>query len=137
MDIVLLGLSKPRLQHLGSALRQMLASLHQPVHLHIPDDAQTFEVPPPQTRVLLCVSPLPDDNSAAWRQHLLSIGLPFQVIHSSDQDLLAPCLLALLPAETAQGLSRQPLPVRWQGVCETCSDPDCELRLFSGLLQSR
>jgi hypothetical protein len=40
-------------------------------------------------------------------------------------------------ASALQGLARQALPVRWQGVCETCSDPDCEQRLFSGLLQGR
>ena len=40
-------------------------------------------------------------------------------------------------ASTLEGLARKALPERWQGVCETCSDPDCEQRLFSGLLQGR
>ncbi len=137
MDIVLLGLSLPRLQHLASALTQALGSVDQPAQIHIPKGTQGFAVPPAHARILLCASPLPDDIHSSWRQLLMSKGLPFQVIHGSSEELLRQCLHALLPAETASGLSRQALPVRWQGVCETCSDPDCELRLFSGLLQSR
>jgi hypothetical protein len=97
---------------------------------------------------------------------LLAQGLSFQVIHGNGEALVSQCLLAILPpdgfspagfamtsemasnlpsgfvmttqaASAPQGLGRQALPVRWQGVCETCSDPDCEQRLFSGLLQGR
>jgi hypothetical protein len=32
------------------------------------------------------------------------------------------------PAQHTQG--------RWRGVCESCADPDCELRLFTGLAAS-
>lgn len=67
---------------------------------------------------------------------LLAQGLPFQVIHGIGQELVTQCLLAILPP-ALQGFARQELPVRWQGVCETCSDPDCEQRLFFGLLQGR
>ena len=83
---------------------------------------------------------------------LLAQGLPFKVIHGIGQELVTQCLLAILPpdgfspsgfamtsamASDLEGLARKAMPVRWQGVCETCSDPDCEQRLFSGLLQGR
>lgn len=104
------------------------------------------------SRILLCINP--DDAAIAqtWRAILLAQGLSFQVIHGTAEALMAQCLLAILPpdgfspsgfamttqaASALQGLARQALPVRWQGVCETCSDPDCEQRLFSGLLQGR
>jgi len=104
------------------------------------------------SRILLCVNPEDAAIAQAWRAILLAQGLPFQVIHGIAEALVAQCLLAILPpdgsspsglamttqaASALQGLARQALPVRWQGVCETCSDPDCEQRLFSGLLQGR
>jgi len=141
MDIVLLGLSPPRLQHLAAALEPSLTqfapncTLHTPAHNHLNHSAWT--PPSLSSRILLCASPEDATNAQAWRAILLAQGLPFQVIHGIGQELVKQCLLALLPPETAKGLAREALPVRWQGVCETCSDPDCELRLFSGLLQRR
>jgi hypothetical protein len=101
------------------------------------------------SRILLCISPEDAANAQAWRAILLAQGLPFQVIHGIGQELVKQCLLAILPpdgfspsgfamtTQVTSGLARQELPVRWQGMCETCSDPDCEQRLFSGLLQGR
>jgi hypothetical protein len=104
------------------------------------------------SRILLCVNPEDAAIAQAWRATLLAQGLPFQVIHGIAEALVAQCFLAILPpdgfspsgfamptqaASALQGLARQALPVRWQGICETCSDPDCEQRLFSGLLQGR
>ncbi|NBY33412.1 MAG: hypothetical protein EBQ68_05105 [Betaproteobacteria bacterium] len=104
------------------------------------------------SRILLCVNPEDTTNAQAWRAMLLAQGLSFQVIHGNGEALVSQCLLAIMPpdgsspsgfamttqaASAPQGLGRQALPVRWQGVCETCSDPDCEQRLFSGLLQGR
>ena len=156
MDIVLLGLSPHRLQQLAAALGQALTqlapswTLHTPHHSPQSDSAWT--PPSLSSRILLCVNPEDAAIAQAWRATLLAQGLPFQVIHGISEALVAQCLMAILPPEgvspsgfamttqaspALQGLARQALPVRWQGVCETCSDPDCEQRLFSGLLQGR
>ena len=156
MDIVLLGLSPPRLQHLAAAIGPALTDFAPNWTLHTPLDAplsQPAWTPPSlSSRILLCANPEDTLNAQAWRAILLAQGLPFQVIHGIGQDLVKQCLLALLPPDCfnpsgfemtsamtsdLEGLARQALPVRWQGMCETCSDPDCEQRLFSGLLQSR
>jgi hypothetical protein len=135
MDIVLLGLSQPRLQHLATALGQALKEFAPSSTLHTPQSHPTWTPPSLSSRILLCASSEDAPIAQAWRAILLGQGLSFQVVHGIGQELLKQCLLALLPPETAKGLAREGLPIRWQGVCETCSDPDCELRLFSGLLQ--
>jgi hypothetical protein len=143
MDIVLLGLSPHRLQQLAAGLGPALTqfapnwTLHTPHHSPQSDSAWT--PPSLSSRILLCVNPEDAANAQAWRAILLAQGLPFQVIHGVGEALVAQCLLAVLPPDVSStaGLARQALPVRWQGLCETCSDPDCEQRLFSGLLQGR
>jgi hypothetical protein len=143
MDIVLLGLSSNRLQHLAAALGPTLKqfepnwTLHTPHH---PPQSESAWTPPSVcSRILLCVHPEDTGNAQAWRTMLLAQGLSFQVMHGIGQALVAQCLMAILPPDgvSPSGLARHSLPVRWQGVCETCSDPDCEQRLFSGLLQGR
>jgi hypothetical protein len=152
MDIVLLGLSQPRLQHLATALEPVLKAFAPRATLHIPLNHLDWTPPSLSSRILLCVNPEDAGNAQTWRAILLAQGLPFQVIHGIGQELVTQCLLALLPPDcfnpsgfamtsamvsTLEGLARKALPVRWQGLCETCSDPDCEQRLFSGLLQGR
>ena len=152
MDIVLLGLSPPRLQHLATALEPALKAFAPRATLHIPQSQTAWTPPSLSSRILLCVNPEDAGNAQTWRAMLLAQGLPFQVIHGIGQELVTQCLLALLPpdcfnpsgfamtsamASDLEGFARQALPVRWQGVCETCGDPDCEQRLFSGLLQGR
>ena len=152
MDIVLLGLSPPRLQHLATALEPALKAFAPRATLHIPQSQTAWTPPSLSSRIFLCVNPEAAGNAQTWRAILLAQGLPFQVIHGIGQELVKQCLLAILPpdgfnpsgfamtsamASDLEGLARQALPVRWQGMCETCSDPDCEQRLFSGLLQGR
>ena len=180
MDIVLLGLSQPRLQHLATALEQALKPFAPCATLYTPQSQTAWTPPSLSSRILLCTSAEDVQIAQAWRAILLAQGLPFQVIHGIGQELVTQCLLALLPpdcftpsgfamtsamastlpsdfamtsamastlppgfamtsamASTLEGLARKALPERWQGVCETCCDPDCEQRLFSGLLQGR
>ena len=152
MDIVLLGLSPPRLQHLATALEPALKAFAPRTTLYIPQSQTAWTPPSLSSRILLCINPEDAANAQAWRAILLAQGLPFQVIHGIGQELVKQCLLAILPpdgfspsgfamtsamASDLEGLARKAMPVRWQGVCETCSDPDCEQRLFSGLLQGR
>ena len=152
MDIVLLGLTQSRLQHLATAIEPALKAFAPRTTLYIPQSQTAWTPPSLSSRILLCVNPEDAGNAQTWRAMLLAQGLPFQVIHGIGQELVTQCLLALLPpdcfnpsgfamtsamASTLEGLARKAMPVRWQGVCETCSDPDCEQRLFSGLLQGR
>ena len=166
MDIVLLGLTQSRLQHLATALEPALKAFAPRTTLYIPQSQTAWTPPSLSSRILLCVNPEDAGNAHTWRAILLAQGLPFQVIHGIGQELVTQCLLALLPpdcfnpsgfamtsamastlpsgfamtsamASDLEGLARKALPVRWQGLCETCSDPDCEQRLFSGLLQGR
>ena len=152
MDIVLLGLTQSRLQHLATALEPALKAFAPRTTLYIPQSQTAWTPPSLSSRILLCVNPEDAGNAQTWRAMLLAQGLPFQVIHGIGQELVTQCLLALLPpdcfnpsgfamtsamASTLEGLARKALPVRWQGLCESCSDPDCEKRLFSGLLQGR
>lgn len=136
MDIVLLGLTQSRLQHLATALEPALKAFAPRTTLYIPQSQTAWTPPSLSSRILLCVNPEDAGNAQTWRAMLLAQGLPFQVIHGIGQELVTQCLLAILPP-ALQGFARQELPVRWQGVCETCSDPDCEQRLFFGLLQGR
>jgi hypothetical protein len=152
MDIVLLGLTQSRLQHLATALEPALKAFAPRTTLYIPQSQTAWTPPSLSSRILLCVNPEDAGNAHTWRAILLAQGLPFQVIHGIGQELVTQCLMALLPpdcfnpsgfamtsamASDLEGLARKAMPVRWQGVCETCSDPDCEQRLFSGLLQGR
>ena len=152
MDIVLLGLTQPRLQHLATALEPALKAFAPRTTLYIPQSQTAWTPPSLSSRILLCTSAEDVQIAQAWRAILLAQGLPFQVIHGIGQELVTQCLLALLPpdcfnpsgfamtsamASDLEGLARKALPVRWQGLCETCSDPDCEQQLFSGLLQGR
>ena len=136
MDIVLLGLTQSRLQHLATALEPALKAFAPRTTLYCPKNHPAWTPPSLSSRILLCINPEDAANAQAWRAILLAQGLPFQVIHGIGQELVTQCLLAILPP-ALQGFARQELPVRWQGMCETCSDPDCEQRLFSGLLQGR
>ena len=81
-------------------------------------------------------------QDSALREQLHALGLPYRVIYGAGPNRLANALLALgLPApdagaqqarEQAQfDLNRGRTP--WS--CEKCSDPDCEHKLFTGLLR--
>ena len=74
-----------------------------------------------------------------WRPMLMASGQAFQVIHPSDQPLHQEVLWALghhlrrTVGDSPWPLRRE-IPARWQGMCETCSDPECEHLLFRRLV---
>jgi hypothetical protein len=77
-----------------------------------------------------------------WRTRLMSIGQSFQVLHRSGESLLQALQWALgHHLQRTTGHSPWPLRTeiapRWQGVCETCSDPECEHRLFRQLVSNQ
>lgn len=69
---------------------------------------------------------------AMVREHLAKAGVPYRVVYGSGEDrvrnALAP-VLELLGERPAAGDDE----TRWKWVCEKCSDPECEHRLFTGL----
>ena len=79
---------------------------------------------------------------AQLRQQLQALDLPFRVVYGQGPARLTHALLALdLPApDEAARQSRQEAQFdlnrgRTPWSCESCSDPDCEHRLFTGLLR--
>ena len=83
-------------------------------------------------------------KDSALREQLVALGVPYRVVYGTGRTRLTNALLALgLPApeadvqqnrEQAQfDLNRGRTP--WS--CEKCSDPDCEHKLFTGLLRGR
>ena len=69
---------------------------------------------------------------ALVRGSLAKAGVPYRVVYGSGEDrvrnALAP-VLELLGERPAGGDES----TRWKWVCEKCSDPECEHRLFTGL----
>lgn len=79
---------------------------------------------------------------AALREHLQALGLAYRMVYGAGPARLNHALLALgLPpqdAQTQQTREQAQFDLnrgRTAWSCETCSDPDCEHRLFTGLLK--
>jgi nicotinamide riboside kinase len=69
---------------------------------------------------------------AQVRQVLADAGVAFRVVYGSGPERLANALAAI------DATLREHLPQRdWAWNCEKCSDPECEHRLFTGLLRTR
>ena len=135
MHIVLLGISQPRMQELTTVLAQALAPVLPGFSLLTPNSPQGWKPPPLPYRIVLFASEPAHNNTGLWRHLLILQGLAFQVIQISDAAWVKQCIQAMLPLESVEGMGCQDVDKRWQGTCESCSDPDCERRLFSGLLQ--
>ena len=80
-----------------------------------------------------------DATDAALRRQLQAAALPYQTVYGQGEARTRQALRAigsalgqtLTPNDPAWPQGRRP----WR--CETCSDPDCEHRLFTQLLQQR
>jgi nicotinamide riboside kinase len=106
------------------------------------DTLQVSDAPSPDTltagrhdRVLLMGLDLPDITPAQQaadadlRAQLVAAGVDFGVVYGRDKERLRAALRLIAPQDG-------PAP-RWTGPCERCADPDCEFRLFTGLLNSK
>lgn len=69
---------------------------------------------------------------ALVRQALAKAGVPYRVVYGSGEDRVRNALAPVL-----ERLGERPAAVddeaRWKWVCDKCSDPECEHRLFTGL----
>ncbi len=76
------------------------------------------------------------DIDAVLRRELQSAGIPFQTVYGSAEVRLTHALRAVGVMLGRPLVAQDPLleagTGRW--TCENCSDPDCERRLFSGLV---
>ena len=80
----------------------------------------------------------------ALRAQLQALALPCTVVHGQGEAALSNALLALglpaLDAQTQTGREQAQFDLnrgRTPWSCEKCSDPECEHRLFTGLLAGR
>ena len=126
-----------------SSLAAEIAAHLQSHGLH--DIAVEVDPQHPADATLLMGLDLPGDPSRAatdaeLRAQLQREGVPFHVVYGTGPQRLQSALHAMqtagvLPADAVRREeSRQR---RWTGVCEKCSDPDCEHRLFTQLREQR
>ncbi|HVE53996.1 MAG TPA: hypothetical protein VNB23_11500 [Ramlibacter sp.] len=83
-----------------------------------------------------------EDTDALLRTSLQQAGAPFQVVYGSGGQRLQSALAALvsagvLPQTVAERPPETNAQRAWQAVCEKCSDPACEHRLFTRLREPR
>jgi hypothetical protein len=76
----------------------------------------------------------PSAAQDSWRAHLLQARQPFQVLYGDSTQALQNLSFAWSSHVQSQSALRPEILPRWEGVCESCSDPECEHRLFSRLL---
>ena len=140
MRLVLLG--QPE-DGLAAVTEQLMASLDTPIALTFcdsPEQAPTWSSLEAGDLVLLIERS--NTTHVDWRQTLMSSGQGFQVIHPSTEPLWQELQWALghhLQRTTGHSpwpLRREIAP-RWQGVCEKCSDPECEHQLFRRLVSEK
>lgn len=115
--------------------------LTQTLALHLAElqvsDAPTSEELKPgvYSHVLLMGLDLPGGTreqqqaDAVLREQLACAGLGYSVVYGLGPQRLRAALRLITPQDG-------PSP-RWTGPCESCADPDCESKLFTGLMNSR
>lgn len=78
-----------------------------------------------------------EDVDRQLRHQLRLAGLDWRMVYGTGEARTTHALESVADA-APWAWSPEPPPVaRWQGVCESCADPDCEHRLFTGLVRSR
>lgn len=72
-----------------------------------------------------------EQADARLRAALRQAGMAYGVVYGSGAQRLRNALRLIVPQ------AQDTPPARWNGICEKCSDPECEFRLFTGLRDSR
>ena len=137
MRLVLLGQPGNAGDDVIASLASALDETAQLIWCDAPDQAPLGFTPDAHDLVLL-IEQTPS-GQVDWRQVLMSKEQSFQIIHPSNEGLLQALQWAIgHHLHRTTGHSPWPLRTeiaqRWQGVCEKCSDPDCEHRLFKRLV---
>ena len=115
--------------------------LAQDLALHLPGLRLTDTLSPESLkpgdfdRVLLMgldlpgVTPAQQEADVVLRAQLTKAAVGYGVVYGSGRERLRAALRLIHPQDGP--------PPRWTGPCERCADPDCEFRLFTGLLNSK
>ncbi|PUA99598.1 hypothetical protein C8C99_4487 [Acidovorax sp. 107] len=158
--IALLGAPHTGVEALAQALRQQIApgsvriSLHHP-HLTSPLPARSSEPDAVALTLLMGLdSPCPagertaqEATDAHLRTALAAASIPYRVVYGAGEQRIRNALIAIqkiapqaYPTSTmaARGIENASKAARlraWN--CEKCSDPTCEHRLFTALVEQR
>lgn len=136
---------------IAGAQAECVASLQRDLTPHLPPSAvcvawsSAIQPHANDVRLLIGLSSTDVPSQAVEMQirtQWAQAGIAFQVIYGEGSELATQARHALARAMQhsnpawAASLMREEITPRWQGVCESCSDPDCEHRLFRRLLAS-
>jgi hypothetical protein len=115
--------------------------LAQDLALHL-TGLQVSDAPSPASlqpgafdRVLLMGLDLPGNTPAQrdadgrLRAQLAADGVAYGVVYGLGPQRIRAALRLITPQDGP--------PPRWTGPCERCADPDCEFKLFTGLMNSK
>ena len=125
---------------MASTIRQALAAQAPEVHVLIDESPALDE--PSRHDLNLLLSPDPSDNPLGeadddrLRDSLQRAGVAFQIVHGQGDARLQQALRAIGSVIGRVLVAEDPALVtgRGQWFCDNCSDPDCEHRLFTGLM---
>lgn len=140
ITVALLGGESSGKTQLAGALHQALALLAPGVAVVIDHTATRSEECRHDLTLLL--APNPSDNpadaatDAQLRSALLQAGVAFQIVHGQDAVRVQQALRAIGNQIGRSLVNEDPALAEGRGrwSCDNCSDPDCEHRLFTGLL---
>ena len=74
---------------------------------------------------------------ALLRAALERAAVGYKVVYGTGPDRLKNALAGMAASLATSGTVRAQQAANWAWSCDKCSDPDCEHRLFTGLLRSR
>ncbi|MEJ7931235.1 ATP-binding protein [Ramlibacter sp. AN1015] len=72
-------------------------------------------------------------TDAVLREQLQRAGVDWRMVYGTGPHRCANALEAVASVAPWAWRPADAPPARWRGVCDACSDPDCEHRLFTGL----
>ena len=80
--------------------------------------------------------PQRDAFDAMLREALREAGVDWRMVYGKGEERTLNALEAVAEAAPWAWTARPQPAVRWVGVCDACSDPECEHRLFRGLVNN-
>jgi hypothetical protein len=138
--VALLGIDGSGKTLLAAALRQELAQQAPDVEVVIDDIPAPAEQHRYDLTLLLALAPSEGPNGEAadalLRDALQSAGIAFQIVFGQGAERAKHALRAIGSAMGRTLVRDDPALITGRGPwsCDNCSDPDCEHRLFTGLL---
>jgi hypothetical protein len=140
ITVALLGGEVSSKTTLASAMRLALAAQAPEIQVVIDETPALDE--PSRYDLNLLLAPDPSDNPLAeaaddrLRTSLQRTGMAFQIVHGQGDARMQQALRAIGSVIGRVLVAEDPALVTGRGhwFCDNCSDPDCEHRLFTGLI---